>query len=159
MRNRSIAAGMVILGVGAAASVAAAEPSPFVGEWHWNKTASISAPGEPPPREVVLTITSADAAHVTWRLTMIDEKGERHVQSFSGTGDGKSAPVAGTSDGSMGAFTVTATLLDSVYTYPGGASDRSSCSVSADRKTMTCRGIESDGKGHFAAYVDVYDRK
>jgi hypothetical protein len=158
MRTRSIVAGLVIMVAGAAAS-AAAEQTPFVGEWHWNGAESVSVPGEPLPREVVLDITGADAAHVVWTLTIVDEKGERHMQSFSGAGDGRPAPVTGSTDGSQGAFTVTPTTLGIVYTYRGGASDRSSCTLSADRRKMTCRGTENDGKGHSASYVDVYDRK
>lgn len=158
MRLRSIVAGLLIAAAGVAAA-AAAEPTPFVGEWHWNGAESANVPGEPLPREVVLDITSADAAHVVWTLTIVDEKGEPHRQSFSGPGDGKPAPVTGSTDGSEGAFTVTPATLDIVYTYRGGASDRSSCTLSADRRKMTCRGTENDGKGHAAGYVDVYDRK
>lgn len=156
MSIRSIV-GLSTLAACAALAAAAAEPSPFVAEWHWNKAASTSVPGEPLPREVVLNITSADAAHVEWTLTTIDEKGARDVQSFSGTGDGK--PGAGSPDGSTRAFTVTATTLDSVDQYADGGADRASCSLSADRKKLTCRGTESDGKGHSVSYVDVYDRK
>jgi hypothetical protein len=156
MRTRSIVAGLATL---VASAAVAAEPGPFVGEWHWNGTASVGAPGEPKPRDVVLSITSADAAHVAWRLTMTDETGERHEQSFNGTGDGKPVAVSGNTTGSMAAFTVTPTALQSVYTYPDGATDRSTCALSADQKTMTCHGVESDGKGHTAPYTDVYDRK
>jgi len=156
MRIRSIVYGIAILVAGAAAAGAAA-PSPFVAEWHWNKGASTSIPGEPSPHEVVLNITSADPAHVEWTLTTVDENGARAVQTFSGAGDGK--PVTGSPDGSTRAFTVTATSLDSVYRYPDGSSDSASCSLSTDRKKLTCRGSESDGKGHSATYVDVYDRR
>jgi hypothetical protein len=156
MRTGSIVVGLAAL---VASAAVAAEPAPFVGEWHWNGAASVGAPGEQKPRDVVLSITSADAAHVAWRLTMIDENGQRHEQSFSGTGDGKSVAVTGNATGSMAAFTVTPTALQAVYTYPDGAADRSTCALSADRKTMTCHGVESDGKGHTAPYTDVYDRK
>jgi hypothetical protein len=150
----------LILTVSACAAVAAAaEPSPFVGEWHWNKAASRDASGEPQPREMVLAITSADAAGVAWTLTTIEENGERHVQSFKGPGDGKPVPIAGSTNGSTGAFTMTATTLDSVYADRDGNTDSARCSLSADRHQMTCRGTESDGKGRSAAYVDIYDRK
>jgi hypothetical protein len=142
-----------------AGAAVAAEPSPFIGAWHWNPSASVEVPGEPQPRDVVLDITRADPAGVAWRLTILDEKGEREVQSFNGPGDGKPVAVEGRSDGSTGAFTVTASEMDSVYAYPGGATDRSRCALSPDRKRMTCRGTESDGKGHAANYVDVYDRQ
>lgn len=159
MRNRPIVAAILTLTTCASVAVPAAEPGPFVGEWHWNKAESTSAAGEAPPREMVLNITSADPAHVVWSLTVVDEKGERHQQSFSGAGDGKPVPVPGSTDGSTTAFTVTTTKLESASASADGSTDRSSCSLSADRKKMTCRGTESDGKGHSGTYVDVYDRK
>jgi hypothetical protein len=157
MRSRSIVLGLVA--ATAATAALAAGPSPFIGEWHWNRATSQTPAGEPQPQQVVIDITRADAAQVLWRLTIVDENGQSHVQSFTGSGDGKPVAVEGRSDGSTGAFTVTASTLDSVYTYPDGASDRSSCSVSADRRTMTCRGTENDGQGHSATYVDVYQRQ
>lgn len=159
MRNRLIVAGILTLTTCASAAAPAAESGPFVGEWHWNKAESTSAAGEPVPREMVLNVTSADPARVVWTLTVIDAQGERHVQSFNGAGDGKPVPIPGSTDGSTTAFTVTATKLDSVSASADGSSDRSSCSLSVDRKKMSCHGTESDGKGHSVTYVDVYDRK
>jgi hypothetical protein len=155
MRSRALAGLLLAVSAGVAA---AAGGSPFVGSWHWNRAASESPPGEPQPNAVVLNITHADTRRVDWRLT-ITENGQHAVQSFTGSGDGKPVAVEGRSDGSTGAFTVTATTLDSLYAYPDGASDRASCTVSPDGKRMTCRGVENDGKGHTAAYTDVYDRK
>ncbi|HZB91054.1 MAG TPA: hypothetical protein VE397_06410 [Stellaceae bacterium] len=157
MKHRWIIAG-VVAPLAVAATAFAAGPAPFVGEWHWDKARSVSPPGEPQPRAVVLTITSADAAHVAWRLAMTGDNGEQHQQSFNGTGDGKPVAVAGSTGGATAAFIVTATTLDSIYSYPDGASDKSSCALSADARTMTCHGTENDGKGHAAAYADVYDR-
>ena len=85
MRNRPIVAGILILTT-CASVTAAAEPGPFVAEWHWNKAESTSAAGEAMPREMVLNITSADPAHVVWTLTAVDDKGVRRVQSFTGAG-------------------------------------------------------------------------
>jgi hypothetical protein len=159
MRNSAGVAGMMTLVGFAAMAAVAAEPSPFVGEWHWNQAASTSVPGEPLPREVVLKVSSADTAHVAWTLITVDAKGGRHVQPFNGSGDGKPVPVVDATDGATDAFTVTASTFDSVYADRDGATDRSSCTLSADHKLMTCRGTESDGKGHSVDYVDVYDRK
>ena len=39
-----------------------------------------------------------------------------------------------------------------------GQSDTQTCTVSADRTQMTCKGVVSDGQGYSASYVDVYDR-
>lgn len=157
MKHRWIIAG-VLAPLAFAATALAAGPAPFVGEWHWDKARSLSPPGEPQPRQVVLTITRADPTRVAWRLAMTGDNGEQHQQSFNGTGDGKPVAVAGSGAGATAAFIVTQTTLDSVYTYPDGATDKSSCSLSADGRTMTCRGTENDGKGHTAPYTDVYDR-
>ena len=159
MANRSVAAALVVFAACASLSALAAGPSPFVGEWHWSRAESQGAPEEEPPREMVLNITSAERAKVAWTLTVVDDKGERHVQDYSGTGDGKPSAVSGTTDGSTVAFTVTPTSFDSVASSPDGDTDKASCTLSADHKKMTCHGTESDGKGHAAAYVDVYDRK
>jgi hypothetical protein len=159
MRNSLMGGALLAVAACAAVLAAAAEPSPFVGEWHWNKGASTAEAGETQPREMVLNIASADAAHVAWTLTTTDEHGERHVKSFNGTGDGKPVAIGQSTDGATAAFTATATTLDSVYGNRDGASERNSCSLSADRNRMTCHGSDSDGKGQSAAYVDVYDRK
>ena len=105
------------------------------------------------------TRSSADVAHVVWHLTTTDEKGEHQSQSFDGTGDGKPVPIPGATDGATQASTVTATTIENTFTNRDGSSERESCSLSPDRKRMTCRGTDSDGKGHNFTYIDVYDRK
>jgi hypothetical protein len=157
MPNRLIAAVLALAVVGAATAARADSPL-FVGKWHWNPTESTTAPGDPLPRDVVLNIIGADKAHVQWSVTTIDNKGAQTVKSFAGTGDGKPGPIAG-DPGTTGAFTLAGTTMESVYTSADGGVDRSTCSVSSDRKKMTCRGTESDGKGHSANYTDVYDRQ
>ena len=130
----------------------------FAGEWRWNKTESSVIPGEPVPREVVLRIASATPARVQWTLTRTDADGSEHTESFSGSGNGQAGTVTGAPD-TTGAFTVTATTLEANYASKDGSTDRTSCTLSADRKKMTCRGTESDGKGHSMNYVDIYDRR
>jgi hypothetical protein len=95
---------------------------------------------------------------VQWNLTGTDAKGERHAQSYSGTGDGKPGPVSGAPDGTMAAFTVTATSMTAVYTNRDGGTEHTTCTVAADRKKMICQGTDSDGKGHSSSFRDVYDR-
>jgi hypothetical protein len=159
MTNRVVVtAALVLVGCGVAL-IARAEPNLFVGEWDWNRAESSGLPGEPPPRDEVLTIGSADIARVQWTVTTVDAQGQQHTESYTGTGDGKAAQIPGAPEGTMHAFTVTNHSLEAVYISKDGNSDRSSCEVSTDRKKMTCRGTESDGKGHSANYVDVYDRK
>ena len=157
MRNRLIAAALALAVSGAAIAARADQPL-FVGKWHWNPKESSTAPGEPLPRDVVLNIASADKARMQWSVTTIDAKGAQTVKSFAGTGDGKPGPIAG-DPGTTGAFKLADTTMESVYTSADGGTDRSTCSVSSDRKKMTCRGTESDGKGHSANYTDVYDRQ
>jgi hypothetical protein len=158
MQRRMVAAALALIAYGAQ-TAAGAESSPLVGRWHWNAAQSTATPGEPPPREVLLVIESASPAHMQWSLTLVDAAGGQHKKSFSGTGDGKAIAVSGAVPGTMGAFTVTATAFDSVYTSPDGGSDRSTCSLSPDGRKLTCRGTDSDGQGHSTPYVDVYDRQ
>jgi hypothetical protein len=157
MPNRLIAA-VLALAVSGAATAARADSPLFVGKWHWNPKESSTAPGEPLPRDVVLNIANADKTRVQWTVTTVDGKGAQTVKSFAGTGDGKSAPIAG-DPGTTGAFTLTDTAMESVYASADGGTDRSTCSVSSDRRKLTCRGTESDGKGHSTNYTDVYDRQ
>jgi hypothetical protein len=159
MRNRVAVAAAIVLAGCSVALIARAEANLFVGEWHWNKAESSGLPGEPPPRDEVLTIGSADMARVQWTVTTVDAQGQQHTETFTGTGDGKAAQIPGAPEGTMHAFTVTGHSLEALYTSKDGSSDRSSCELSKDGKKMTCRGTESDGKGHSANYVDVYDRK
>jgi len=158
MQCRMIAAALALAAAGASFGARADSPG-LVGRWHWNPSQSSSVPGEAPPRDVLLVIESASAAHMQWQLTIVDPNGGRHVQSFSGSGDGKPAAVSGAPPGSTGALTVSATSYEAVYANADGSSDRSTCSLSADGKKLTCRGTDSDGKGHSAPYTDVYDRQ
>ena len=59
----------------------------------------------------------------------------------------------------MAAFTVTSTTMTALYTNRDGSSERTICSVSADRGKMICQGTEDDGKGHASSFSDVYDRR
>ncbi len=158
MRRRVIA-GALALAAASAPFAARADSPGLAGRWLWNPSQSSSTPGEAPPREVLLVIDSASPAHVQWELTIIDPAGGKHMQSFSGSGDGKPAAVSGAPPGTTGALTVTATSYEAVYSDPDGSSDRSTCSLSADRRKLTCQGTDSDGKGHSAPYTDVYDRQ
>jgi len=159
MSNRIVSTAILALALGGVASLSHADSGQFVGQWHWNRTESSVAPDEPLPRDVVLKISSAEAARVQWTLTTVDSRGEQHVESYTGAGDGKPAAIAGGPAGTTGAFTLIGDALEGTYTNQDGSSDRSSCTVSADREKMTCRGTESDGKGHSMNYVDVYDRQ
>ncbi len=162
MHHRLAAAviALAIAGPAAASAQPAPAQTPFIGKWHWNRAESTSLiSGEAVPNDVVLAIASADRGRVRWTLTAVDAKGETHVQSFDGRGDGSAAPVAGAPDGAMASFTVTPTGFQGHYTNRDGSSERTDCTVSADRAKMSCRGTEADAKGRTRAYTDVYDRR
>ena len=154
MPRNLMAAAAVALSLSTAALAADDGAGAFAGEWRWNKAESSVIPGEPVPREVVLRIASATPARVQWTLTRTDADGSQHAESFSGGGNGQPGAVTGAPD-TTGAFTVTANTFDANYTSKDGSTDRTSCSLSADRKKMTCRGTESDGKGHSMNYVEI----
>jgi hypothetical protein len=160
MQSRRIAAALALAALGVGAAQAADTAPPLVGRWHWNAAQSTpSAPGEPVPRDVLLVIESAEAAHMRWTLTLTDVGGTPHTKSFNGSGDAKRIAVQGAAPGTTAAFTVTPLSFDADYKSPDGGSDRSSCALSADRRTLTCNGTETDGQGHPTPYVDVYDRQ
>lgn len=158
MPNRLIAAFVVLAGSGAAFA-AHAEADLFVGHWQWNRAESTPIPGGAPPKELILNIIRADPARMQCTVTVTDNKGQKHVQSFMGTGDGKAAPLIGAPPGTQESFKVTATAIETRSTSGDGGSDHATCKVSGDHKKLTCRGVESDGKGHTTNYVDVYDRR
>lgn len=158
MPNRFVTAAVLALAAfGAAAAWAAS--SPFVGQWHWNRAESSITPGEALPSDVVLAITSVEPSRVQWTVTTVDDKGARHVESFTGAADGKPAPLSGSEDGTTVAVALHGSVLETTYANPDGSSEHEACSVAADGKKMTCKGSESDGKGHTQSYVDVYDRQ
>jgi len=158
MQRHGIAGALALAAISAPFGAQADAPG-LVGRWHWNPAQSSSTPGEAPPQDVLLVIESASPAHLRWQLTIVDPTGGRHTQSYDGSGDGKPAAVSGAPPGTTGALKVTGNSYEAVYTNADGSSDRSSCSLSPDRQKLTCRGTDSDGKGHSMAYTDVYDRQ
>lgn len=140
-----------------AGPVVAQSPT-FVGRWHWNRSASTLAPGEPAPKDVVLDITDASVGHLRWSLSETDPTGQTHAESFDGPADGRPGTLTGAEDQTSASFTLDLGNLRAVFYGPEGASDSWSCSVSADGRRMTCAGTEADGQGHTRGYTDVYDR-
>jgi hypothetical protein len=138
-----------------AASAAGAESGPFVGRWHWNRAQSALPPGEPPPNDVVSEISRAEGNSVTWSVTIVAADGQSHVVTFDAGADGESHPISSDT-------TVSVRLIDSglqaTFEGPAGRTDVQTCTVSADHQKMTCKGVLTDGAGHTARYVDVYDR-
>jgi hypothetical protein len=138
-----------------AMGAAYAEDSPFVGTWHWDRTKSTLPPGEPAPKDVVSEISKADAGAVSWTVTIVTADDQRHTVTFEADPQGEARRISSDT-------TATARLADgtlqATFNGPAGQSDTQTCTVSADRKQMTCKGVLSDGKGHSVNYVDVYDR-
>lgn len=143
---------------GMAMSTAHADPASFIGKWHWNRTESSLAPGEPAPKDVLLDITDTAGGQLKWTLTEVDPSGQSHTESFDGLSNGTPSKVMGADDQTTASFTLTADGLNAKFSGPEGASDSWSCSLSPDQRKMTCRGTQSDGHGHSENYTDSYDR-
>ena len=147
----------VVVGLCAAliASSAWAEGSPFVGRWHWNRAQSTLPADEPGPDDLISEISRADGGHVTWSITILAPDGRSHVVMFDAPANGEPHRIS--SDTSASAR-LAGDALQATFSGPGGRSDAQTCSVSADRRQMTCKGVLTDGHGHTVNYVDVYDR-
>ena len=119
-----------------------------------------SQQGQPPePRSLTLEIVAADPGRVEWTMTEMDPKAQPRVLSFSGTGDGRPGPVKGSDMNTTAGFTVKGGVMTAVFSTPDGGSDHLSCSLAPNGAQMTCRGTETDGRGHRDDYVDIYDRR
>ena len=153
-RRRSIA---MVIGLCAAlvTSSAWAERSLFVGRWRLNLAQSTLPPGEPVPKDLICDIARADTTHVQWSLTVLTAEGTPHVETFDTVANGELYPI---SSGTTASFRLTGDALQATFKGPAGQSDAQTCTVSADRKQMTCRGVLTEGDGRPVSYVDVYDR-
>ena len=147
----------MVMGLCAAlvASSAWAESSLFVGRWHWNRAQSALPPGEPVPKDLICDIARADTSHVQWSLTVLTAEGRPHVETFDTVANGEFYPVG---SGTTASFRLTGDALQATFTGPTGQSDAQTCTLSADHKQMTCRGVLTEGDGRTVNYVDVYDR-
>jgi hypothetical protein len=157
MRMVGIRRPALVVGLCAAlvAGATYAEDSPFVGRWHWNRAQSTLPPGEPAPKDVVTEISRVNRGGVSWSVTIVTPDDQQRVVTFDAKpGD---EPKMITSDTSVSARMADETL-QATFDGPAGLSDTQSCTVSADRRQMTCKGVLGDGLGYSASYVDVYDR-
>ena len=152
IRSTTIITGLC---VALAANAAWAESNPFVGRWHWNRAQSTLPPGEPSPNDLVSEITQADGDSVQWSVTLVTPDDQRHVVTFEAGASGESQRISGDTTASA---RLTGDTLRATFNGPAGRSDAQTCTVSANRQQMTCRGVVADGKGHTASYVDIYDR-
>jgi hypothetical protein len=137
------------------ASSAWADSNSFVARWHWNQAQSVVPPGEPPPNDVTVEISRMDATHVKWSLTILAPQGQKSVETFDAMPNGEFYPV---SSDTTAAFRLDGGTLQGTFKGPNGETDTLTCTVSADRKKMTCKGVLIDGQGKTANYIDVFDR-
>jgi hypothetical protein len=138
-----------------AASAAWAESSPFVGRWHWNRAQSTLPLGESSPNDLATEISRGDGNSVTWSVTIVTPDNQSHVVTFEAGANGESQRISSDTTASA---RLTSDTLQASFKGPTGRSDAQTCTVSANRQQMTCRGVLTDGKGHTVNYVDVYDR-
>ena len=139
-----------------AASCAWADSSPFVGRWHLNRAQSTLPAGEPVPQDLICEISRADSSHVKWSLTILTPEGRPHVETFEAAASGEFSPVSSETTASL---RLTGDTLQATFKGPTGQSDAQTCTLSADHKQMTCRGVLTEGDGRTVNYVDVYDRR
>jgi hypothetical protein len=71
-----------------AADPAAAETSPFIGQWHSNPAQSTMPPGETAPRDLTAAFTRVDG-HLTWSVTVVTQEGRPDAETFEVPADGE----------------------------------------------------------------------
>jgi hypothetical protein len=155
MSGRGVSKVIVGLCVAMAASYAWADSGAFVGRWHWNRAQSTPPPGEPVPNDVTAEISRADGAHVKWSLTVLASQGQPNVETFDVVANGEFYPISGDT---TAAFRLTGNTFQATFKGPTGQTDDLTCTLAADQKKMTCKGVLSDGASHVTNYVDVFDR-
>jgi len=139
-----------------ATSSAWAESSPFEGRWQWNRTQSTPPPGAPVPQDLLCDIAKTESSHVRWSITILTTEDQPYVETFDVTANGEFAPISSETTASV---RLTADTLQATFKGPAGQSDSQTCTLSADRTQMTCRGVLTVGEGQTVNYVDVYDRR
>jgi hypothetical protein len=137
-----------------AADSAAAETSPFIGQWHWNPAQSTMPPGETAPKDLTTELSRVDG-HLTWSVTVVTPQGRPYVETFDVPANGEFYPVDSDITASL---RVTGDALHATFKGSAGQSDAFTCTLTADHKTMTCNGVLDEGNGRTTSYVDVYDR-
>ncbi|HEX9461706.1 MAG TPA: hypothetical protein VGB82_03830, partial [Alphaproteobacteria bacterium] len=109
----------------------------------------------PVPNDVTAEISDADGTHLKWSLTVVAPPAPPDVETFDAPANGEFHPV---SNDTSAAFRLTGGDLQATFKGTTGQTDTMTCTVAADQKTMHCSGTLSDGLGHTASYIDVYDR-
>ena len=155
MSRLGLARWVMGLGIVLATGSAWADSSAFVGRWHLNRAQSTLPPGEPVPNDVIAEISRVDSTHVQWSLTVLAAQGQTSVEIFDAVPNGEFYPI---NSDTTAAFSLIGNTLQATFKGPTGQTDILTCTLAADQKKMTCKGVLSSGDGRTTNYVDVYDR-
>ena len=147
----------VVMGLCIASVAGTAWPdgNAFVGRWHWNRTQPTPPAGEPVLNDVTAEISRVDSTHVQWSLTVLASQGQTSVETFEVVPNGEFYPI---NSDTTAAFSLIGNTLQATFKGPTGQTDTLTCTLAADQKKMTCKGVLSSGDGRTTNYVDVYDR-
>jgi len=132
-----------------------ADGSPFLGTWNWNRQQSRLPSGESVPSAMTAEFSRVDALHVKWSLTVTDAAGRRSIEAFDTPANGEFYPISNDTTASvrLAEETIVAT-----FKGPQGETDALTCTLSKDKRRMTCNGVLTDVGGKTESYVDVFDR-
>lgn len=124
--------------------------------WTWNAKESTLPAGMPAPKSQVMKITEKGDKAVNWTMTTVGTDGKKQVMSWSGAYDGKDRPVKG---GGTAALTKDADGTTNVsWKDKDGSTGAEKCTLSSDKKKMTCKGSVKMKDGKSADFTDVMDR-
>jgi hypothetical protein len=155
MSGLGIAKTVVGICIALAAGPALADSNSLIGRWHWNRALSTMPPGEPVPDDLMVEISRVDSMHVKWSLTVLAPQGHKSIEAFDTPANGEFYPV---SSDTTAAFRLSESSLQATFKGLNGEADTLTCSVAADRRKMTCKGVLIDSEGRAINYLDVYDR-
>jgi hypothetical protein len=150
MRKLILAAVLLVPVAGFAADGPMTGPS----TWTWNAKESKTVGNA--PKAIVLKITKDDGTNLAWAMTTTDSKGKSHKMSWSGAYDGKERPAKGGGSASFTRGNDGSTKI--AFKETNGSTGEETCTVSSDKKKMTCNGTMKTKDGKSADYTDVYDR-
>jgi hypothetical protein len=133
-----------------------AADGPLTGPSTWTRNATESKTAGEAPKSQVLKVTKDDGTNLAWSMTWVDPKGKTQKMSWSGAYDGKERPAKG---GGAASFTKGSENSTKVsYKEKDGSTGEETCTVSSDKKKMTCKGTVKGKDGKSVDYTDVYDR-
>ena len=107
------------------------------------------------PNDVIAEISRVDSTHVQWSLTVLASQGQTSAETFDTVANGEFYPI---NSDTTAAFRLVGNALQATFGGPTGQTDTRTCTLAANQKKMTCKGVLSSGDGRTTNYVDVYDR-